>query len=199
MARKKLGEQAHHHLAVLEHVGHAGRHAQVVLQHIELALARAHDVHPGNVRIDAAGHVDAMHFGPVLLVLQDQIGWNPFCLENFLVVVDVLEKQVECLDALAQPCGKQLPFGSGQDARHDVERNEPLRSGLFAIDGKGDADAVEQRIGLSTLLCHPFGRRMLQPLTEPSVMRTHLAFRIRHLVVRIRSHVTPVPAPMQSR
>jgi len=42
-----------------------------------------------------------MHFGPVLLVLQDQIGWNPFCLENFLVVVDVLEKQVECLDALA--------------------------------------------------------------------------------------------------
>jgi hypothetical protein len=40
LCRKELGEEPHHHLAVLEHVRDAGRDAQVVLENVELARRR---------------------------------------------------------------------------------------------------------------------------------------------------------------
>ena len=39
MPREQLGEQPHHHLAVLQHVGDAGRRAGVVLEHVEIVSA----------------------------------------------------------------------------------------------------------------------------------------------------------------
>ncbi len=46
--REQLGEEPHHHLAVLQHVAHAAGHPQVVFEHVVLAVAvgvgRAHDV-----------------------------------------------------------------------------------------------------------------------------------------------------------
>jgi hypothetical protein len=72
---EELGEQPHHHLAVFQHVAHAAGHAQVVLEHVVLALAlrigRAHDVDAADVRVDVAGNVHAHHLGAELRVLED--------------------------------------------------------------------------------------------------------------------------------
>src|SRR6218665_4053784 len=48
------GEQAHHHLAVFQHVAHAAGHTQVVFEHVVLALriGRAHDIDAGDMRVD---------------------------------------------------------------------------------------------------------------------------------------------------
>jgi hypothetical protein len=71
---KQLREQPHHHLAVFEHVGDAGGHAQVVLEHAEAAVVVAHDVDAADVRVDAVGHVDALHLGTVLGISEDLLG-----------------------------------------------------------------------------------------------------------------------------
>ncbi len=68
--REQLRKEPHHHLAVLEHVRHARRHAQVVFEHVVLAAIGAHDVDAGDVGIDAAGHVDADHLAPVLRIAE---------------------------------------------------------------------------------------------------------------------------------
>ena len=78
MLAEQLGEEPHHHLAVLEHVADAARHAQVVLEDVVAAgavgVGGADDVDPGDVRIDVAGDVDALHLGPVLGVAEHLVG-----------------------------------------------------------------------------------------------------------------------------
>ena len=64
---EELGEEPHHHLAVLQHVGDTAGHAQVVFEHVVLAaavrVAGAHDVNARDVAVDAAGYIDAHHLG----------------------------------------------------------------------------------------------------------------------------------------
>ena len=73
-------------------------------------------------------------------------------LEDLLLVIDVVQEQVQRVHALAQPAFEQLPFGRRDDARHDVERDQPLGAAVLAVDGEGDADAVEGALGLVALL-----------------------------------------------
>ena len=49
-----LRKDALQHLAVFEHVGHARGHAQVVFQHVDTAVAVAHQVGAGDVAPDSA-------------------------------------------------------------------------------------------------------------------------------------------------
>ena len=60
--RHEVGEQAHHDLTVLEHIGHAGRGPRVVLQHVEFILADPYHIDPGDMGKHAAGRGEAVHF-----------------------------------------------------------------------------------------------------------------------------------------
>jgi hypothetical protein len=68
---EELREQAHHHFAVLEHVGDAGGHAQVVLEHQEFAGIIAHHVDARDMGVNVPGHIDALHLRTVLRVAQN--------------------------------------------------------------------------------------------------------------------------------
>ncbi|MNN16609.1 hypothetical protein D3C81_1297540 [compost metagenome] len=102
VAREQLREQPHHHLAVFKHVRDAGRHPEVVLQHVELALAGAHHVDAGHVGVDVARHVDAEHLRPVLRVVVDLVGRNHTGADDVLAVVDIVDEPVQRGHALAQ-------------------------------------------------------------------------------------------------
>jgi hypothetical protein len=130
VAGEQLGEQPHHHAAVFEHVRDTRRHPQVVLQHVELPCPGPHHVHTGNGRIDVTGHIDALHLGAVLGVVEHLLGGNVSGLEDFLVVVDVVDEAVQRLDALAQAGFRSRPLLGGNDARNDVEGNQALGSRL---------------------------------------------------------------------
>ena len=54
---EQVGEQPQHHLAVLDHVGHAGWRAAIVLEHVVVVRAGAHHVDAGDMRIHLAGQV----------------------------------------------------------------------------------------------------------------------------------------------
>jgi hypothetical protein len=46
------------------------------------------------------------------------------------------------------PCGQPAPFRAGDDARHDVEGDQPLFGLLLAVDGEGDAGLAEDAFGV---------------------------------------------------
>ena len=208
VAHEQLGKQPHHHLAVFQHVGDAGRHAQIVLEHVKLARAGPHDVDPGDVRINAGGNVDALHRRAVLGIAQNLFRRNDARLQNVLIVIDIVQKFVEGGDALHQ-AGLQLgPLGGIDDPRNNVERDQPFFSGVVAVHRKGDPHALEDQFGLRSFLRDHLGRLRAKPMCELAVMRPyccrsgiHFIIKVCHrflLVARVLSRNVPastVPVP----
>ena len=119
---EQLRKEPHHHLAVLQHVGNARRHAQIVLEHVELARTGADEVDAGDVRIDSAGNLDSLHFGAILGVRQHAFRRHDARLEDRLIVVDVAQERVEGLHPLLQSAIEHFPFVAGNDPRDEIER-----------------------------------------------------------------------------
>ena len=71
------------------------------------------------------------------------------------------------------------------DARNDVEGNQPFLSGLFAIHREGDADAMEGQVGLGSLAGDTLGRCRLQPLVVSRVMSTDAVVGVHHFVIEV--------------
>ena len=191
LLREELGEEPHHHLAVLEHVRHARGRAQVVLEHVVRAVLVAHEIDAGDMRIHAVWQLEAEHRDLVGLVGEHLLGGHYARLENFLLVINVVQEAVQRVGALAQAARELIPLGARNDARDGVERNQALGTGVVAVDGEGDADAVEQQIGFAALLGHALGRRFGEPFGERAKMRADITIRAVHLVVVPAFH--PVP------
>ena len=171
---EQLGKQPHHHLAVFQHVAHTAGHAQVVLQHVVLAIALriggAHDVNTRDVRINLVRHIDADHLGAELGVVLNLLARHNARLDDLLVVVNVVDESVERRDALHQPFLHAGPLVRGNDAGNQVKRNQPLgasaRLVLFTIDGKGNAHASKDHFGLFA----PFGHHVARLARQPGVV-----------------------------
>ncbi len=152
MSREQFGEQPHHHLAVFEHVGDTGRHPQVVLEHAELPVTITNHIDAADVRVDVVRYVDALHLAAILGVAENLVGRNDTGLEDLLLVVDVGDKRIQRADTLLDASLQLRPFVRGKDPRHDIERDQPLGTRVLPIDGEGDAEPMEQCVGLRTLL-----------------------------------------------
>ncbi len=98
-------------------------------------------------------------------------------------MVDVVDEGVERAHALLQAAFEADPFFQGQDAGHDVEGDEALGALLLAVDGEGDADAVEQGIGLGAFLRQALGGLVGEPLGVAQVVRPRGAVGLVHFVV----------------
>ena len=173
LRREKLREEPHHHLAVLEHVRDAGGHAQIVLEHAVVAAVETDHVDAGDVRVDAAGDVDADHLAAVLRIAEHAFGGNDAGAENRLLVIDVVQEQVQRVHALLSPASSRCHSSRGNDARHEIERDQPLGARLLAVHGERDADAMKKALGLLALLRDAIRWRALEPVGERAVMRAH--------------------------
>ncbi len=164
VAAEEIREHVHHRLAVLQHVGDAGRRARVVLEHEELVLGRAHDVDADDVGVDAARRLDIDHLGQECLVLDDQVLRDAPGLEDLLAVIDVVDEGVERAHALLDAGGEAAPLGGREHARDDVERDEAFAPVLAAVDGEGDAGAPEQGLRLRAFLAEVVDLLVFEPL-----------------------------------
>src|SRR5215217_3488646 len=90
-----------------------------------------------------------VHFRPEYRVLKHQIVRNDSGREYLAPMVDVTNVSVDRVDALLQTALDRLPFGPGEDARDDIERDQPFLRLDVAVNRKGDADAAEQQFGLA--------------------------------------------------
>ena len=108
-----LRKRALHQVAVLQHVGDAGGHAQIVFQHVDLAVAVAHQVGAGDVAPDAARRIDAHALRTVERGRADDLLGNDLVLQDLLIVIDVVDELVERVDALLEAALDPLPlFGA---------------------------------------------------------------------------------------
>ena len=108
--------------------------------------------------------LDAHHLRHEGRVLDDQVLGDAAGPDDLLAVIDVVHEGVERAHALLDAGRQPAPFGGAQDARDDVEGDEPLGGRLVAVDGEGDAGAAEQRLGLAALALEIVDLLGLQPL-----------------------------------
>ena len=184
VAGEQIGKQPHHDLAVFQHVGHARGRPRIVLQHDEVLGVDPDDVDAGDVHIDVVRHLLAVHLGPEHRVLEDQILRHDLGAKDVAAVIDVTQEHVQRLDALLQALLQQRPFLAGDDPRDHVERDQALGGFGIAIDGKGNADAAEQQLGLLAAIFERLGRRLLEPARQLLIGGTKVPTRNIHFIKR---------------
>ena len=148
---RAVGEQFRehplHHQPVLEHVRHAGGHAQVVFEHVHRAVAVAHQVGAADVRPDTVRRRRPDALWPEILRVGQQFGREHLVLDDPLVVVDVVDEQVQRLDPLAQPALDARPLVARDHPRDDVERPGAVdRAAFLGVDGEGDAEVADRQV-----------------------------------------------------
>ena len=144
-ASKHAGEGPLHQVAVLQDIGNARRHTKIVFQDVDLAVAVANQIRTGDVAPDAARRIDAAALGAVKRGGIDDLLRDDFVLQDFLVVVNVVDKLVERVDALLEAALDPIPLLGADDARDQVEGENPLRARRIPIDIKGNAHLQKQR------------------------------------------------------
>ena len=93
----------------------------------------------------------ADHLRQIGLVPQDEVGGDAAGADDLLAVIDVIEEGVERPHPLLDAAFEEPPLGGGDDARHEVEGDQPLKRILAAVDGEGDAEPAEKNLGLVLL------------------------------------------------
>ena len=207
--RRKLGERLVQQLAVVidaahpvaaeqvaqarlqrapvgQHVGDAGGHPQIVLQHHE-AVVGPHDVGTAECDVDAVGHLKAPHLDPVLRTAAYQVHRNDSVLENPPRSVDIGEEEVERLQPLPQPALDQVPVGSVEKPRQEVDGDDPLLRAFLAVDRKRDPLVQEGTLGV-VLHGGDLGRaHPVERLAELPAMGARHAGGLEHLVKERRA------------
>ena len=85
-------------------------------------------------------------------------------------MIDVREKEIERAHALLQTGFQNAPFVRGNDARHDVERNQAFGSRVFAVNRESDSDAMECAFRFVPFLCNAGSIGAFEPVGECPVM-----------------------------
>ena len=122
------------------------------------------------------------HLRPEVGIAIDEVGGNDSGLEDVAGAVDVGEEEVQRPDPLLEAARQAAPFRPGQDARDDVEGDDPLFGLVVAIDGEGDADAAEEEFGLGPPVGKGVARGAVQPALDDVITRTAGAVGPRHFV-----------------
>ena len=110
-----------------------GRHAQVVLQHAELAGAVADHVEPREARPHRL--VEALHVGLVERAVLDQPQRDLARVDDLALAVGVAQEGVERAHALLEPARQPVPLLAREQPRHGVDHE-------VAGPGRAVADAA---------------------------------------------------------
>ena len=100
-------------------------------------------------------------------------------------MVDVVEEEVERGDPLDQAGLDLLPLARRDDARERVEREDPLRALVVAVDREGDALLEEQQFEAAELLVEFLVPEHGQHVGHAAVVRTDLAVLIDELIEEV--------------
>ena len=109
--------------------------------------------------------------------------WNHPVLDDLAIVIDVVDEQIQGLDALLEPALDVLPLARLDNPRHDVEGPDLFGSRLVAIDVERDAHVQQGQIGsLLAPFEFPFGKRG-QPLGQHLGQRPWTTVGLEHFVI----------------
>ena len=147
VTREQLRGQSGHRETVLEHVRDSRRGSDVVLEDPPGSVAVPDEIAAGNRAPDPAGRADSVHRAAEGRAAEHEVPRDDALPQDLLAPVDVADEGVERLDPLAQPGLDQLPFGRGDDAGDEVERERAVSgAAVGAGDLEGDAALGERAV-----------------------------------------------------
>ncbi len=94
-ALEEIGETALHRPAVFQHIAHAAGTSAVVLQHHVGAVGPANEVGAADMNVDVLGDVEIDEFAAEMFAGKDVKRGDDAVLDDFLIVIDVAQKEVE--------------------------------------------------------------------------------------------------------
>ncbi len=142
--RKQFREHLQHGLPVFQHIGHARGRAGIVLQYKEFVGAGAHQINPDNMRVNPSRWIEADHFRKKGVILADKVFRQATGADDLLSVIDIVQESVDCLDPLLDAANQQGPLAGADNARHQIERDQPLVSFRFSINVEGDTGSPKE-------------------------------------------------------
>jgi len=107
----------------------------------------AHEIRAGHVTPDAAGRLEALALPPVGSRRKENLLRHHTVLDDLLVVVQIVNKEIQCENPLLQDALDMILFRGGHDARHKVEGEDFLGARTFAIHIERDAHTAKDQIG----------------------------------------------------
>ena len=146
---------------------------------------------PAMMHVDVVRHALAVHLRAEDRVPEDQVLRHDAGAQHLALGVDVVEEEVERLDALLEAALAACPIPLAARMRGMMSNgiSRSVAVGL-AVDGEGDADAAEQKLGLAPAVLQHLGRDLPKPAGQVPDRRAGSALRPVHLVERGR-HPSP--------
>ncbi len=179
LLQEQAGKDAGHGPAVLHHVGHAGRHLQVVLEYPQEPCLVADDIDPCEVDPHAVRRLDTVRRPAKPGRGGEQRPRHHPVPDHLARPVDVGEKRLQRAYPLHDARFDQLPLGRRDQPRDQVEREDPLFAGM----GEHDALVAEAAIpGLRPPRQVVAGERLQGVIQRPRV-RVRQAIRPEHLII----------------
>ncbi len=112
----------------------------------------------------------------------DEKGRDNPVVDDMLGLVDIVNKQVEGLNALLQPTFDEGPIAGFHDARDDVEREDALRPSRITVDVERDPHVQEGLLSRPLAPQEFAGRQALNALYQQRCTGTWTAISLKHLV-----------------
>ncbi|MNG71957.1 hypothetical protein D3C79_303730 [compost metagenome] len=134
------------------------------------------------MRVNIAVQIDPLHAGLILIVGQHLFRRNDPGFQNVLLMVNIVQKGVKRLYALANTAIEHRPLAGGYDARYAVERNQALSAVILTINVKGNPHPVKQQCSLFPLALNGLLVSLLQPMPVSLVVTPVLTLSQKHLI-----------------
>ena len=182
----RRGLQVGHHAADeppgRDGVPDAGGHPQVVLQHEPVVGPVAHEVDARHPDAHGIGGREGALPVPAGRVVDDRRGDHAVG-DDLPGAVDVAEERLERPHPLREPGGEARPVFRGDDARHEVEREQPVGGAV----ADPERDAARALLGAQGRLGRgqPAVAHAAERAEHPAVLGPHLAVGRDRLVVAV--------------
>ena len=134
------------------------------------------------MNVDVVWNAKPVHFRTEDWILEYQILRHDAGAQYFAAPVDILDVEIDRLDALLKAGAQRGPLGGRDDAWQHVEGNQPFGRVRLAIDREGDADAPKQEFRLATAMVEHVGGQIAQPFVETGIDGPHPAIDFFHFV-----------------
>jgi len=183
--RKKIGEGTPHGTAIFQNVGYTGRTTGIVFQHEVSALVVTDEICATNMHIDITRHVNAHDFPSEIFCPENVRRWDDAVFKDFLLMVNILQKQIEGNNPLFEPPFEKVPFRGRNDSRNKIKGHDALGSKVIAVNGEGDSCPHERQVNGLLLTVILVRVERLKALKKNPVMRTGLAVRREHFIKKV--------------
>ena len=128
---------------ILQYVGNPRGDAQVIFENVKLAVSVTNEIRSIDVAPDATGRIKTNARGPESFRGLDDLERNDLVFDDLLLVVNVVNEEVQGLNALPQPALDPFPILRADQARDEIKWEYLFLSLLFAIDIEGDAHVLQ--------------------------------------------------------